>query len=143
MAQQKKALMLRELLAKQLAVFFPALAQTEGVDASGNPTLLVGASASTVAGAFIRIQQRPLVSKDVFGNTGAGFGPHEIDIGFEVTALNTPGVVGGIVALAAATGAVVQVYAIAEGAAPAVGALVVANLKSPVLRSLTGLSGNV
>ena len=58
-------------------------------DSSGNPMLFLSDAGNEAAGQpviAIRIQSQDAVSKDVFGNDLKAFGPHTLEVAYELTA---------------------------------------------------------
>lgn len=131
---------LADVLSKRLATLGTPLYVTEGLDSSGNPTLVIN-DGTPVAGEenfFIRI--KPVewaLAKDILGNTATIFTPHVIQIATEAPAAGAfPGEYIPCTALLAVLsecvrkGCKVEWYQSANTVVPVVGTLVAGNLKA-------------
>lgn len=135
MANSYKAIALRDVLASDLAITLSALAKTKGLDASQNPTLLVGTGAAGSQSAFIRIKQLDSINTDVLGLAQNVFTPHVIQVVLEASTVancplmtidNLAVLMGELLKM----GVRLEVYLSANTNAPDVADIVAGNLKA-------------
>ena len=96
MSATQKAAAIMRVLGDNLPLRL-GVAGTKGVDASGNPTLLLGSGTAGAAGIFLRCKQDydpALEVNPVTGNAQRRYTPHVIEVVMELSAVaSTPDVV--------------------------------------------------
>ena len=106
----------------------------EGFDASGNPTLLIGAGSAGSQSAFIRIKPVDSIGTNSIGQTQPAYGPHVIQLVLETSTIaNTPLLTGAnalpLFAELSARGCRLELYMSANTNAVDVADIVSGNLK--------------
>lgn len=116
------------------------LALLQGVDSNGDPTIRLGDGVAGHKNFFIRVKAvSDTLSKDALGLTQTVFTPHVIQFATEenyagvndnIADILVPAELLPVIGLIVLKGAAVEWYTSANGVAPVVGTLVVANLKA-------------
>jgi hypothetical protein len=82
-------------LANRVQVRLPSLAVTTGFDATGNPTLSVGALTTGTQSAFVRLIEFPSLGVNAVGNAQDSYGPSIVQVALETQSLGSA--VGGAI----------------------------------------------
>ena len=87
MAATQKAVAMARVLAENLALR-TGMSATSAVDASGNPTILLGTGVVDAKGVFIRIRQDydPALELNGIGDAQRRYTPHVMEVVFELSA---------------------------------------------------------
>jgi hypothetical protein len=133
-----KANAISHAIADALKLRLPAIALVEGLDASGNPTIQLGAGTAGAAGGLIRIvPQEWSLAKDILGLTANIYTPHAAQICFEANVTSGSGADVNTIATqslvfmeVALHGTRVDVFQTANGTAPVVASFVESNRKA-------------
>jgi hypothetical protein len=136
MAATHKSTVIARQMAEDLKLR-TGLVTTSGLDASANPTILLGAGTAGSQSAFIRIKQQENIFPDpIFGiTTQRSYTPHVTQIVVETSTIaNVPLLTGAnfskILMDVLKFGTKVELYMSANTDAPAVGEITTANLKA-------------
>lgn len=125
--QVELALSLSESLKRRFTV-------ANGFDASGNPTILLGAGTAGSQSAFIRVLPIASIGTDSLGLTQRSFGPHVIQVVLETSAVANVALMLEsnklpVLAEVVGRGTRVELYLRANGGGVVVGDITTGNLK--------------